>query len=160
MTISELGSLGEFISSVVVLATLIYLAIQTSETRKATQANLLWSRVNASRDLATMWVTNPESVELIEEFGTTEDAFPTSEEFDSRAFRYSVMNRAVMESLQAFFMTASTAEDKEMATQRIRRQMLIPGFRATWPTTRHSGAFYPAFIDVVDNEVEEYRGGA
>jgi hypothetical protein len=102
ITISELGSLGEFISSVVVLATLIYLAIQTSETRKATQANLLWSRVNASRDLATMWVTNPESVELIEEFGTTEGAFSRSEEFDSSAFRYSVMNRAIMDNSGIF----------------------------------------------------------
>jgi hypothetical protein len=55
-------------------------------------------------------------------------------------------------------MTASTAEDKEMTIQRIKVQMRIPGFRATWPAMRHSGSFYPAFIDVIDNEVKEYQG--
>ena len=41
MSIQELGSIGEFISSIAVLITLIYLAVQVRETRDATVANAL-----------------------------------------------------------------------------------------------------------------------
>ncbi len=41
MTIQELGSIGEFISSIVVLITLIYLAVQVRQTRNATIASTM-----------------------------------------------------------------------------------------------------------------------
>lgn len=41
MTIGELGSIGEFISSIVVLITLIYLAVQVRQTRNATIASTM-----------------------------------------------------------------------------------------------------------------------
>jgi hypothetical protein len=41
MTIQELGSIGEFISSIAVLFTLIYLAVQVRQTRDATIASTM-----------------------------------------------------------------------------------------------------------------------
>ncbi len=41
MTIEELGSIGEFISSIAVLITLIYLVIQIRQNRKATVASTM-----------------------------------------------------------------------------------------------------------------------
>ena len=41
MTIQELGSIGEFISSMVVLITLIYLTVQVRQTRNATVASTM-----------------------------------------------------------------------------------------------------------------------
>ena len=41
LTIEELGSIGEFISSIVVLITLIYLAVQVRQTRNATIASTM-----------------------------------------------------------------------------------------------------------------------
>ena len=41
MTIQELGSIGEFISSIAVLVTLIYLALQVKQTRNATVASTM-----------------------------------------------------------------------------------------------------------------------
>ena len=41
MTIQELGSIGEFISSIVVLITLLYLAVQVRQTRNATIASTM-----------------------------------------------------------------------------------------------------------------------
>ena len=41
MTIQELGSIGEFISSIAVLLTLIYLAVQVRQTRNATIASTM-----------------------------------------------------------------------------------------------------------------------
>ena len=41
MTIQELGSIGEFVSSIVVLITLIYVAVQVRQTRNATVASTM-----------------------------------------------------------------------------------------------------------------------
>ena len=41
MTIQDLGSIGEFVSSIVVLITLIYLAVQVRQTRNATVASTM-----------------------------------------------------------------------------------------------------------------------
>ena len=41
MTIQELGSIGEFVSSIVVLITLIYLAVQVRQTRNTTIASTM-----------------------------------------------------------------------------------------------------------------------
>ncbi len=41
MSIQELGSIGEFISSIAVLVTLIYLAVQVRQTRNATVASTM-----------------------------------------------------------------------------------------------------------------------
>jgi len=41
MSIQELGSIGEFISSIAVLVTLIYLALQAKQTRNATVASTM-----------------------------------------------------------------------------------------------------------------------
>ena len=154
-SIQDLGAIGEFISSIVVLFTLIYLAIQTNLTRKSTQANLQWTRANASRELSMMWATNPEAVKLIEEFGTTTDALQWSEEFNSRKFQYISMNRAIMDLHQAFYMSAQTEQDRKLAIDRISFQMEIPGFISSWPIMKRSGLFYPEFIAVVEDALEK-----
>ena len=41
MSIQELGSIGEFISSIAVLITLIYLAVQVRQTKNATVASIM-----------------------------------------------------------------------------------------------------------------------
>lgn len=41
MTIQDLGSIGEFISSIAVLVTLLYLAVQVRQTRNATVASTM-----------------------------------------------------------------------------------------------------------------------
>ena len=82
MSIQDLGAIGEFLSSIVVLLTLIYLAVQTHQTRKATQANLQWTRTNASRELSMMWAAHPETVDLISRFGLEESIVPEQDGFD------------------------------------------------------------------------------
>jgi hypothetical protein len=155
LSIQDLGAIGEFVSSIVVLFTLIYLAIQTNLTRKATQANLQWTRANASRELSLMWANNPDTVKLIEEFGRSEFALKPSDEFNPRAFQYISMNRAIMDLHQAFYMTAQTDQDLKLVMDRIKFQMTIPGFVSSWPVMKHSGMFYPEFIVIVERALEE-----
>ena len=65
MSIIELGALGEFIAAIAVLVTLVYLAIQTKQSKTAAKAS-------AHRETIGMWVqmnlemsSNPESRAII-----------------------------------------------------------------------------------------------
>ena len=98
-----------------------------------------------------LWTSSAEPAELIKEFGTDEKDFPKGKEFNPRLFRYVHMNRSIMELHQAFYLTSETVADRELAKSRIDAQMLIPGFRASWPTLKNTGTFYPEFVDLVED---------
>ena len=59
MGIVELGALGEFVGSIAVLATLIYLSFQVREARAESRSNLLHHRNDAARSLWLSEVSNP-----------------------------------------------------------------------------------------------------
>ena len=64
MTIQDLGAIGEFIGSGLILVTLVYLAIQTRQSKETAELetarmvvadfNDLWTRLADNRQLATM----------------------------------------------------------------------------------------------------------
>lgn len=75
--IAVLGNVGEFLGSIVVLVTLVYLAIQTRNINKQSQAEARYAFVNAMADIntaigqskqaASVWRRGLESVELLDE---------------------------------------------------------------------------------------------
>ena len=154
MTISDLGSLGEFVSSFAVLITLVYLAVQTRQARTATQASVVWERARASRENALTLATNVEAISLIEEFGHLQEPFPSSDNFEARPFRYLSLNRATLETVQASHLTAQSKEDEMHVKSRIRHLFTIPGFRATWPLLKET--FHPGFAELVEAEISRY----
>lgn len=153
-TAQLLGNVGEFLGSIAVLATLIYLAIQTRHARAANEANVRWQRANASRELATMWATSPHAVELLAEFGQPDSEIPDTAEFDPRLFRYIKINQSILETLQASLITSLTRDDRELAIARIRQTMNMPGFRATWPRLKSFHVFGADFIALVESTLE------
>jgi hypothetical protein len=64
MTIFELGALGEFISSIAVLVTLIYLAVQVRTMHRMMQANSHQARAEYNRESMLISVNSPELIEL------------------------------------------------------------------------------------------------
>ncbi len=62
MGIMELGALGEFVGSIAVLATLIYLSFQVREARAESHSSLLQFRNDAARNLWLSEASNPELV--------------------------------------------------------------------------------------------------
>ncbi len=62
MGIVELGALGEFVGSIAVLATLIYLSFQVREARAESRASLLHHRSDAARGLWLSEASNPQLV--------------------------------------------------------------------------------------------------
>ena len=154
-TAQVLGNVGEFLGSIAVLITLVYLAIQTRHARAAHEASLQWQRANASRELATMWATSPEAVELLAEFGQPDSQIPDEAEFNSRFFRYVKINQSFLEMLQANLITSLTQKDREIAVARIRHTMSIAGFRSTWPRLKSFEVFRPDFIALVESILED-----
>ncbi len=62
MGIVELGALGEFVGSIAVLATLIYLTLQVREARAESRSSLLHHRSDAARSLWVSEASNPQLV--------------------------------------------------------------------------------------------------
>ena len=55
MSLAELGSLGEFVSAIAVLVTLVYLAIQTRQSRIAAEETASFARLNHTHGLVTLY---------------------------------------------------------------------------------------------------------
>lgn len=79
MTVQELGSLGEFVGAIAVVATIIYLSIQTRLTRKAAEETARFQGQLAARsvvDLYSHWrslMANPDLPEVLARAKSSED---------------------------------------------------------------------------------------
>jgi hypothetical protein len=71
MTITDLGSIGEFVSAIAILVTLIYLTIQVRHTQRETAASLLQQRTVAVRE---MYLAIATSETLSDAMSKAEDA--------------------------------------------------------------------------------------
>ncbi len=67
MTIQDLGALGEFLGSIAVLATLVYLALQTRQNTMAIRAQLDGARLTSVMTLSLAAVTSNEVQEALNE---------------------------------------------------------------------------------------------
>lgn len=72
MSIEELGSLGEFVSAVAVIVTLIYLSIQTRQSRIAAQETAKFSELQATHSMLDLYFdwrrtifSNTENIQII-----------------------------------------------------------------------------------------------
>ncbi len=72
LTIQDLGALGELLGSVAVLATLVYLALQTRQNTMAIGAQLDAARLNAIQSINMSAVTSSELQEALTEDRTTD----------------------------------------------------------------------------------------
>jgi len=161
--VTILGSLGEFLGSIGVIATLIYLAVQIKESKKATEASIVWERAKAMREVSMIWLTSPEASHLIHEFGM----LSSQEEFDekyneaaSRGFQYLSVNRTVVQTLEASYLTAHDQAEKQKIRERLRFMLeTTPGFRWTWQRTNTPGGFNTEFVRMFDEEIRMLEGG-
>ena len=103
MNIQELGSLGEFVSAIAVMATLIYLAIQTRLTRKAAEETASFQAKLSARNVVELyshWRTLMANSEIAEILVKARGGEELSE-------KEQVLFEAVFEEL--FWTTASAA---------------------------------------------------
>jgi hypothetical protein len=154
MNWEALAASAELLGSVAVLTTLIYLSVQTRHARMANEASNQWQRANASRELAMLWATSPESVELLAEFGQLDEETLHDVRTNPRYFRYVKINQAHLETLQAIYITAGTEEERALAVERLKGSMSLPGFRQSWKHIPHS-VFRTDFVEIVESFMEQ-----
>ena len=73
LTIQDLGALGEFLGSIAVLATLVYLALQTRQNTMAISAQLDAAAIGANLNSILAGATSTELAEALQEDGSFGD---------------------------------------------------------------------------------------
>ena len=79
MTISELGSLGEFLGSIAVVITLIYLSTQLRQNTRAIRAAAIQALDQSVTQNIAMWSTNRENAVLMERGMTSPEVLSEEE---------------------------------------------------------------------------------
>ena len=154
MTIADLGSLGEFISSIVVLATLIYLALQVRQNIYATRAASHHTITDAINQL-NLRLAGDEEIALIWKSGM-EDRAALSE---LQCVRFDALMRAYLHVCDTMYYQASLGAGDDGLWQAEERYlgvtMTTPGGRDWW--LENSMSTSPAFCKAVEDIVRRYQ---
>ena len=162
MNWEAIGAVAEILGAAGVILTLLYLATQIRESRRATQSVVIWEKAKAVREMGLVWSTTPESTALMFEYGQCyENEF--NEKFEKnpeRSFQYLAMNRSTVEHLQAIYLTADHLDEQKRLELMLRHTLeTIPGFRWVWPKIDTPGAFHPEFSVLVHSELKRLKLG-
>ena len=79
MTIFELGALGEFVGSILMLGTLVYLAFQVSQAKQLVATSISIERGAASREINGLLLSSPEVIKFQVEAQKRDGILETSE---------------------------------------------------------------------------------
>ncbi len=154
MSLADLGNLGEFISSVAVLLSLIYVGFQIRSNTKAVRASTFMGLTNGWTDYIRMTV-EPELADLLDRASREPDKLDRVEL--SRVF---LIGRAAFRRFENdyFQFKSGTFDTGAWLGYRnsLREEILsTPSMRAQWALTRDS--FSPEFAALVDREAEAAR---
>ena len=147
LTIQDLGALGEFLGSIAVLATLIYLTLQTRQNTMAIGAQLDAARLASATSLSLTAVTSNELLEAMTE--DTVDAPPASQARLSQ-FWFALFLNFRWQYQQARRGLLPTFNEAGMATG---LRTFFTGYRSFegwWETTKAS--FEPEFVEWVEEQ--------
>ena len=155
MTISELGALGEFIGSIAVLATLVYLAIQTRQTKLASQSSARHMAAATMNQNSQNVAASSEYAELISRGLANEEMNP------AETLRFDLWMTGMFHVFQQHFFDAEQGlGDGRMwrGEERSMRSLLLnPGVRRWWresPTLPFSEAFVDHVNKLLDSSGE------
>ena len=151
MSIEQLGSIGEFVGSIVVFITLLYLAIQVRQTRNAVIAQ-------SSRDLylssSTWHLEMARNAELkrIAIKGQQAELQDYSEE---EWYEFRMVALSLMLQMEAVFAQRTLGvEHFELADTWLRATKSLiesfPAYRKFWETAKSEGNLEPGFIEAVE----------
>lgn len=148
MSIVELGALGEFVSALAVLATLLYLAVQVKATRNAMQEQSFQSATQASADLSIALLSeDPRSPHAVAK-GSTGEALDNSEE---TLYRYA-LSPPVWQLAVAFESPPSKHRDRLLGNYAATLDYwwANPNFRKAW-NERFRATLTSEFVEFVES---------
>jgi hypothetical protein len=165
MGIVELGALGEFVGSIAVLATLIYLSFQVREARAESRSSLLRHRSDAARSLFLSEASNPT---LVAALVKGDRALGRERSMDNPLIEKAGLTREearmVMNSFMANFFHRQTLYMSRLTdTERhtLDNQLVVTissGLaRLCFETVKGSGTFDPAFVAHVEEILSNFE---
>ena len=163
MSIMELGALGEFVASLVVLVTLVYLTAQVRQTKELSQQAARESRNTNMRELQLAVALSdhlaPIHAQAREAFGVKESrlgaALIERGLTLEQAIRFETHQIAVIRNHQTQFRAYVPESERKTIDTNVRRQYDHPLGRAIWSSFREIGSLSPDFVAYVDDLLAE-----
>ena len=154
MNVQDLGAIGEFISSVAIVVTLIFLTIETRQARNATQQSNRQARQRIRTDLSLAIAVNPQLSELmVKSFSEVDpEIVPTASEFGLstaegvQAYNYTI---AYFRYLEDQFFSDLPETDRFSLEGQVKVIPSNPYFTKFWEQSK--GMFDHRFQEYVDN---------
>ncbi len=149
LTIQDLGALGEFFGSIAVLATLVYLALQTRQNTMAIAAQLDAAVVGADQNRLLSGATSNELVEALRE--------DIVADFTTTRVRLALYSASVLTSFQWQFYQARRGllpsfNEAAMAASVRSFFTNFRSFEGFWERQRGLGVYPPEFVEWVEEQ--------
>ena len=156
-TAQVLGNLGEFLGSIVVLITLLYLAVQVRQTRLSVQSSSWQDGVNSIIEWNFRIAEAPELVDIFQRGMADPDALSSQEQL-----RLALMISSFLQQFHKWYLDNQKGLVEEKAwlgeSQSMVAILSTPGGARYWE--KFEVPFTPGFRAYVDERLREARTGA
>jgi len=156
MNLEQLANIGEFISGIAVIASLIYLAIQIRQNTRSVKSSTLATNTSNWSSMLVNLASDTKSEAYLSGVAGKEDISP--EHF----LQFLLIARAMLVSFETQhyqFLKGALDRDIYLGYERACRDQILayPGFQMVWAITRDG--FSPAFAELVDKLISEISAG-
>ena len=158
MTLSDLASLGSFVSGLAVLISLIYLAVQVRQNRKHTAAQVSQSRVDLGLQQQNIFLSDPAVVDLMLRAARGDTDLTDNEGL--RFFFLASNMFLICEDEYRQYKAGLISEERHKGyVKRMSQTFRLPGYRAMWGGQRPGfESDFQAFIDALVEQGRKQKG--
>lgn len=158
MSISDLGSLGEFLGAIAVFATLLFLAMQIRHANRTADDQAVVMRSQSMREILLMLGGDAELASLYQRWLGADEAsvLRAYEDGDPDVIRFGNLVLAALVTLQSSWLTDRSEKGRRLTQSRLRWQFEQSGVRAVWEIFRDVH-FYDEFRAESDSMIEAIR---
>jgi len=160
MDIQDLGAIGEFISSVAIVITLIFLTMETRHARNATQQGNRQARHQIRTDISLSLAVNPQLSEVLAKSAAHLGGDPLENEFGLTDSEYIQLLLHTLSSFRHFedqYFSDLPASDRLGLESQVRQALSLSTYSKLWE--QFKGGFDDRFQQYVDNLMPEGIGG-
>ena len=149
------GAVGELLSAIAVLATLVYLALQVRQYREQAESAAYEHIIAALNDFVGRIA---ESETLADVVSRGRQSYVSLS--DAEQLRFSAIHMYYLNSLESWYLQLSRLEGVmgEEGFENLKNAILLfgdyPGFREFWPTVK---PIFPHLVELIDHTLAESR---
>jgi hypothetical protein len=154
MSLSDIATIAGVVSSIAVLISLIYLALQVRQSRLHTAAQISQARVHSGMQQQELYIVDPAVAEL---FMRGIQGDPDMSPVDGFRLHFLFTNTFMMseDDFRQYKAGLISAERHDGFVKRLSRGLQSPGYRAAWAVQRDG--FEPDFQAYMDSLVQRAR---